>query len=117
MLTAIGEQPDALTLAIDGTKAVIVVSVGVAVDTLARVLWIEDLRGAVGFRPKQNVVLMRQVIDECETLARENDAYELRIEANSRRGWKQKLLPMLGFEPHRVGARLVMRKALRHGLG
>ena len=74
-----------------------------------------DLRGSVGFRPKRNLALMSAVLAECEAIARSNEALELRIEANTRKGWKQLLLPALGFVPHRVGSRLVMRKALYNG--
>jgi hypothetical protein len=115
ILVPVGERIDALLLGIEGTNATLTLTLATARDTGQPALWVTDLRGGVGFRPKRNLELMRAVLAECETIARSNEALELRIEANSRKSWKRRLLPALGFVAHKVGDRLVMRKVLYNG--
>lgn len=100
---------------IKGTEACIVLGFNETVDTNEPCLWIEDLVGRVGFRPKANLRLMGTVLRECETHARRLGCTEIRIEANSRLGWKETLLPCFGFEPKHVNQYMVYRKGLLDG--
>jgi hypothetical protein len=96
---------------IGGTDAEIVVSVGVTRDTDEIAIWVEELTGTVGNKPKANLKLMRDVLDEVGQLGRPLGCTELRIETGERPQWKGALLPALGFA--RVGS--YYRKALTDG--
>lgn len=97
---------------VPGTDAAVLVSVGVTKDTQASALWVEGLRGTIGRRPKQNAALASALLDELAAMGRGLGCTEMRIEANSRVGWKTALLTKLGFELKHVGDGAVMRKAI-----
>lgn len=97
---------------IKGTEACIVLGFNETVDTNEPCLWIEDLVGRVGFRPKANLRLMGTVLRECETHARRLGCTEIRIEAERRDDWQKVILPRFGFEAIRVNQKSVYRKAL-----
>lgn len=102
----------AAAFAVPGTDAAILVSVGKTKDSDILALWVEGLRGSLGMRPKENAARARETLDHLAEMGRHCGCTELRIEANSRLGWKTALLTKLGFELSRLGDGSVMRKAI-----
>lgn len=97
---------------IAGTDAALMLSVGITKDSGIKALWIEGVEGSVGLRPHANLRLMQGILGQCEAMARYFGCREVRIEANSRQGWKLRLLPKFGFELTRVPGANVMRKVI-----
>lgn len=102
----------AAAFAVPGTDAAILVSVGKTKDSDRLALWVEGLRGSLGMRPKENAERARATIGQLAEIGHRIGCAELRVEANSRLGWKTALLTKLGFELSRVGDGSVMRKAI-----
>lgn len=109
------EDMSAVAFRIEGTDAAIVASMSTSKDNGALALWVEDLGGAAGFRPHENWALLQKAIGECEQIARRFGAVELRIEGNGRLGWKQRLLPKLGFNRLDLPTGICMIKVLENG--
>lgn len=103
---------EAVAFRIAGTEAAIVASVNTTKDNGALALWIEALGGHVGARPHEGFALLRSVIDECAQLARRFGCVELRVEGKGRLGWKERLLPKLGFERRDLPTGICMVKVL-----
>lgn len=97
---------------ITGTEADLVLSVGQTVDSHKRALWVDDLRGKVGWRPRDNMLRMRLVLQRCAVIAEALGASELRIECEARDGWQKTILPRLGFEAICVNQKPVYRLAV-----
>lgn len=94
---------------ISGTDAALVLSVGQTVDTNKTAVWVDDLRGKVGWRPRQNLQLMNRVLRRVAIIARALNASEIRIECETRQGWQKALLPRLGFQTIYVNQEPVYR--------
>lgn len=109
------ERLEAVAFKIEGTKAAIVASVDTTKDSGALALWIEALGGDVGFQPHENWALLQGVVAECEQIARRFGCSEMRIEGKGRLGWKERLLPKLGFQRLELPTGICMTKVLSDG--
>lgn len=87
-------------------------TVGMTKDTAQRALWIVNLDGQIGHRPKDNLCLMQAVFEDCDDIARASDCTVIRIEPGERSGWKRRMLPDFGFMPLTVGDVTVMQKEI-----
>lgn len=87
-------------------------TVGMTRDTAQRALWIVNLDGQIGHRPKDNLCLMQAVFEDCDDIARASDCAVIRIEPGERSGWKRRMLPDFGFMPLTVGDVTVMQKEI-----
>ena len=98
-----------------GKDAALIASISTTKDSGVMALWVEDLGGDVGFRPHENARLITDTIERLSAIASRNGCKELRIECNGRRGWKDAILPRLGFKISHLQTGDCMIKDIENG--
>lgn len=97
---------------VSGTETAVVTSIGKTKDTDTTAMWVIALGGKSKAGPHENYGIIRDVVSECEQIARDHDCSEIRIEAKNRGALKCRLFEPMGFVAETILGGLVLRKVL-----